>query len=452
MHQFLRSSKTFGSFEFFSHIVMLYQQKSRDLSNISASLTDSDVLTIDQYERRARIRSLIRHELTHFLDMTTTRWGLEYQFRKLQLVDGLLHQNDVQRRMDVFMLNTTEVELHHKLLKYEPAILPSECDVLHNRVDYSARYGAVMTLIFSRANRLVHTVPISVLSVLEAHATSNEYLSQLYDVAKILDAEEQLVARRSIERDFREAIDESKHLEYSALIHLCKLHFEELSLEELLELVAVLARFSLDAGDMLMSAYANIIVRNIQSPYGVVIAADLRRGMSRPVLFLKTVQLMKGWMECLEESDCTAFVMRLRNEPRDALRHFFEKILGIDESFFDFEFEIPERIKCLAQFNALPDAEVAQASTVHNRKILQRKSLASLNFSELILPDLVLADDSVVEFPNRIPVNVKDRYYADMETYLQLDEAYRSQDEAKFHMDPDNALAMELTHRRTVSD
>lgn len=443
MKRFLFSPDVFGSFDFFSNVIVLDRYSSRDSDEIREALLPCGNWDALKYERYSPIRSLIRHEATHFLDMTTTRWGIEYLFRKLRLVDAIQQDADLEERARVFMLNTTEIEIHRELLQTSTGVLPSECTTLQHYVKYTERFGPVVMLVFKHRETLAHHVPISILSVLEAHATANEYLSQLKDSDLISDSDQRIVEQARIAQDFTSAIDDPERLEYSALIHLCKIHFSELSFSELLELVVAFARFSLDAADMLVSSFANRIEESFRSSYGPLIGMDLRRGMSRQVIFFKTVLSMYGWMTMLSSGERESHLRLLRLNPRLAIDAFLEGAFKIDVGLLNHEWDFEKRIEWFENFRVLPDTEILNESSILNRSLLHKKSMASFDMSEIMLPDMLLQDDTVITLPNRISLDILGGFDANLGIYSKLDAVYRERKTSKFHMDP-------LTARDTV--
>jgi hypothetical protein len=129
--------------------------------------------------RDADFRALLKHEVTHFLDVSTTAWGRQYSFRKLRFI-RLLRERDpaVSDAREVFALESGEIALHSSLVR-AGNVPPAECETLQNQLIYTEEYGTCLLLHYVKGSRIEHSVPVSVLSLLEANATASEFLSLL---------------------------------------------------------------------------------------------------------------------------------------------------------------------------------------------------------------------------------------------------------------------------------
>ncbi|MFC5480464.1 hypothetical protein [Massilia suwonensis] len=439
MHRFLCSPVQHGSFDFFSNVVVLDKYEEKSKTHLEAALKLNGKTNLEAYQCYSRARSLIMHEAVHFLDVTTTRWGVEYVFRKLRLVEAIQAKCELEDRAKVFMLNTLEIESHTDLLVREIQVGPNDCTKLSHYIKYDKKYGAVLMMAYFYGDSIAYHVPVTMLSVLEANATANEYLQRIYDLKQVSHDEYHDVELKVLRRDFDEAMDK-EGLEYSVLIKLCILHFPQLSFQELLEFVSAMARFTLDAGDMLLAALANHVEQSIQSQYGPSIDMELRRGMSRAVIFVKTILLMYGWLQLSLPQNQTRYIDELKRNPSSAINLFLEEALGIDVRLLAMEWTYAASVKMLNEFSTLSDSNIISRSGLINRQVLSAMSPAQAGLQNLMLPDFLLSDDSVLKQINRIDLDVLSDFDKNLKLYSQLDEAYRMQEKMRFHLDPHFAL------------
>lgn len=93
------ATDTLGSFDFYTSIVSLDSLVSVDISIARQKLLEflqkqannsGIVLDIDSYHRIAKVFPLAVHEYTHFIDATSTLWGL----RHLKMMKEAYEAND----------------------------------------------------------------------------------------------------------------------------------------------------------------------------------------------------------------------------------------------------------------------------------------------------------------------------------------------------------------------
>jgi len=163
-------------FDFNSLIIFCYKLESGDLLRITEAISwRRNLGTFDRH--RSRLRAVLMHEVTHFLDMTTTMAGLQYAIRKNLLLDSIGTDKE-EKQAGVFMLEAAEYAMHDELVI--PGKVPAlDCPIIRQQLRYDERFGAYVSVLYERHGRYEHQVPLSMLSLLEASAIANEYLRVL---------------------------------------------------------------------------------------------------------------------------------------------------------------------------------------------------------------------------------------------------------------------------------
>lgn len=390
--------------------------------------------------RDADFRALLKHEVTHFLDISTTAWGRQYSFRKLRFLRFLREQDPaLSDARQVFALESGEIEMHSSLV-HAGNVPPAECETIQNQVIYTEEYGACLLLHYVKGSRIEHSVPVSALSLLEANATASEFLS-LLQCANALDVVERRLSLEDINRRFDNLLNDRSRLEYAALLHVTRVHFSNLELAELLGLVSATARFALDLPDFEMSMLANDIEDSfLNREWGHSLANELRRGSHRQLIYFKSVLFLYGWLQHVDPDEQNACFQMVRNSPGAALRRMWKEC---------FNRELGNtNVACLADTLAtnceiqmsehpiLADGRILSESRLHNTSRLISSSAGLLSFRDLRLLDGLFSDGEPLRFPNRIQIEPVAYYDEHMDVLAQFDSEYRSMSHARFHLPP----------------
>lgn len=426
-------------FDFCSNVIQLkvYDSAYRDAFQRAISWEPGDLPLV---HREADFRALLKHEVTHFLDLTTTSWGRQYCFRKLRFID-LLRQGDpaTATARQVFAVESGEIELHASLVR-PGKVPPADCATIQNQLVYTEEYGVCLLLHYVRGTNVEHSVPVSTLSLLEANATAGEFLSLL----QCADAHRDVVERRltvaDIQRRFDNLLNDPARLEYAALLHVTRVHFSDLGLRELLALVSALARFALDLPDMEMSMLANPIERSFMNKeLGYLLAMELRRGSHRQLIYFKSVLCLYGWLQSVGSSDRESCRELIRSSPEAAVRRMWNEAFGMELSNAPTEFDNPVAVHfetLMDERKSLADGRILAESRAHNAGRLRSSSAGLLSFRDLRLMDGLFADGEPLRFPNRMEIDAV-RYVDDhMDVLTQLDAEYRSMSHARIHIPP----------------
>jgi len=427
-------------FDFCSNIIQMkvYDSTYRDAFERAISWEPgSDPLK----HRDAEFRALLKHEVTHFLDATTTAWGRQFAFRKLRFLDLLLQGNsEVAAAREVFSLESGELELHSSLVR-PGNTPPAYCETIQNNLVHSSQFGVCLLLHYLKGSTIEHTVPVSVLSLLEANATASEFLSLLQCANEQPDTVDRRLSIEDIHRRFDNLLNDRGRLEYAALLHVTRVHFSDFELHDLLVLVAGLARFALDLTDMELAMLANPIEDSFRNKaLGRALAMELRRGSQRQLVFFKSVLFLYGWLKQLNSSKRETCLEVVRTTPEVAIRRMWSEAFNMQiddygqEPLADALAVYSEEL--LAQYTSLADGRILAESRAHNATQLKSSSAGLLSFCDLRLLDGLFSDGPPIRFPNRIDIETADYVDAHLMVLSKLDSEYRSMSHARFHIPP----------------
>jgi hypothetical protein len=433
----LATAKLSGFLDFKTNIIFLTKYKAENKNAIEKCLShdprikrpESDAITDLQ------IKSLVVHEVTHFLDFTTTMWGIEFILRKMALVDLIQAEQDYDAKLRVFMLNLAELDMHKELIVFTPDISLESC-IFSHELKYTEQYGTLIMIYYSHGDKRCHEVPLSMLSILEANAFANEFLSILCDIDLIDDPTAKQHWHTVAQKQFDKYLYSPDHSEYTVILYLARIHFPELTLRELLIFVSTLTRFALDLGSMDMSMLSNLIFLTfINERLGDSISLDMKRGASRHLVVFKTILLMHGWLHNLKQSEKDNHITLLKCDAMLGIRSFWVNFGAVFYEINDFELEWS--LKYINQSKSMIDKDIVRMSMDKNRALVQRTAPGTLQLNQLHVPDIILDDNSIVTMPNRMDIDVVNYYENNITLLNDLERICNAEKTSKFHIHPD---------------
>ena len=351
--------KIHGHYDFFTGLITLDRFTENELPLIKLALSKlPPALNTPLAIELRNIRALIKHEITHFLDHTTTIWGLEFLYRRSRFFQSLKHaEADTKQCLEVYFLNAAEVQMHDDLVKIHKNLSFNQCDTVKHELVYEKHHGAVVIIKFFHSGSLVCDVPLSMLSLLEANAIANEYLARFDDLVH-MNPENKNVAEAAVERRLQKILDEPSLVEYSVLISLAQIHFRFLDTRQLLSYVSMLVNFCLNATIFSMGTVSELIRHSFNNKQiGNGIWADLCRGMSRHVIAFETILFMHAWIELAPAEKRQSLIGIMASNPYQAIEIFWDEQGRYDP--MGSEFEISASLGHLKKLNFGEDFSIA---------------------------------------------------------------------------------------------
>jgi len=419
-----------GYFEYFSFLLCLNRYQIEHKEWLESCFHNSIGPEHPKFLDAVEIRALLMHEATHFLDLTTTAWGHEYTVRKALLMDKIRSGQPCHRQLSVFRLNTAEIEVHRALLEASKTSLEG-CELQHClRTDET--YGPHIAIVYSHSQTIKHVVPLSMLAVIEGHATANEVIRKILDISR-LDTIPRRISMSQIEDEFDKHLFDPAMTEYTSLLYLLRIHFRDFTLLELLQAFSAIARFSLDIDSLDMAMLADF-VGFAPTSSGTVLAMDMRRGSSRAVICFKTILFIYEWIQDNPRQEASRLAL-FKGTPSSAIQESWEargmKFLGA----FAKNIEFQASITTLKSLEAYPDHEIISQSMQHNSKKLLQSAAGTYEFSDLCLLDFMLTEDmTCVTAPLSMTPAASDLFENHYDIVSKVNAIYRDSSDAKFFM------------------
>jgi hypothetical protein len=434
-----------GSLDYTTTVILLNSYSSSDRSLIRSALKPS-IKKNKLIPAEINAYNLCIHEYTHYLDLHTTLWGLEFLNRRSAALSKVLKQG--KSALSVTMLNAAEIMMHEDFNLVLSRVRLQNLVTKHC-LTYSEKYGTVIIVHLYINDVLIAETSVSMLSILEANAIANEFEGEYHWISCTKGSVDPQQHCR-IEAKYAQLLEDSSRLEYNVIHILVAIHFPAHTLRHRLKLVSTLCQLALDISSLDMSMLANKINDFIKNKYlGDALCNDLCRGMSRQVVVFYLVLWLYGYTQQTEMT--TDQVAKYFEGPIHQLLNDMLKSFGIEhplsQDLSDLEFDNSRKLlrKNRGKF-MLPGALRAAA---FNRKIRKSQLSTGQAFRRLLLPDIILDDHSKVRPPSRIGANVLHYWDRMYDECSELDEMVRDPDVMKkFHMDPDSFGPMQ--HRREI--
>ncbi|MXS84131.1 hypothetical protein [Nitrosomonas oligotropha] len=432
MRQFLTTLRRDGYFDFYSNLIEIEKYDARSKFDLQKILKGRPESLAEYWQAEAM--SLFIHEYTHFLDITSTAWGLEFLLRKNNVSKSLGNPEAIEKYSPVFMLNLAEIDVHTKLLKIYSDKELIACKTEHSAI-YSEDYGSIIVVYFSDNNKKVIETPLSMLSVLESNAYASEILTKI----RYLEAKGSADDMIFLEVEVNHYLNSAMFSEYSLLIILCRKHFEYLSLKECLIFFQALVSRVLNMSQINLSIISSFLKYTFKNKYvGNAICKDIQRGMSRQVVIFKLILMLHQFIN--EYENKVDLIKLMKTSPNKLLSIFFnDNSISIQDSldFGDFtEFTI--LLNIAAKDYLMPEHKILTESANHNHEVLKRANWGKLSLSDFRLIDCFLSDGGVISAPTRIDFNVEDYFERNLDSLVQLEGVYKTAQVTKFHIHPND--------------
>lgn len=405
----LRDVDLLGSFDFYTAIISLESLVAKDLEDFKGRLGEiwmpgapgEAELSAEQYAIASKVLPLLVHECTHFVDSTSTLWGL----RHLQLMNSAYIADDRRGGIEQHFVSAKAFFDHARRIRlpeYYTTVSKGTPNVRpwKSKVTLGKLFGGDGTLsdrgvLFSRfsnkdGNELVRS-PVSTVSLLEASAMAQE-LDMETGLLQCTEPNFRIVERKLLVQRTVDYIYNEKITEYSVCAHL--------------------VANSQNCSDAFLAFRACAVLTRLVLNFSEEVFQKITE--SCPVSELLNVEVNHPYADAYRNSlrHCdlgAAFYLLCLALPKDTYLNDANLDSGIREALakigvsFDFVIEsataVAEALAAeLAASEIVSIAILAKAGISNFKKInvLQPE----IKFFELNLPPVFLADSNCVQFFN----------------------------------------------------
>lgn len=424
MRNYLKSHELCGCFEFISGLIHFHKYDSKLLTKIQESLKlkiFNDDYSNTYNTTQVDFITLFYHELTHFLDFTTTCWGIEYQIRKTNY--ALLREENT---LSVFKVSYSELLMHKSLLRIDHTPVNLQSCKIDHVLEYNETFGGLIHIRFFENDIFQLSSSINMLSLIEAHAYVTEILVKIRCIECDPDISNREYFMDNLNTEVNRFLNNVNMIEYNMFIILTKKHFKSLSIKELFYFLKCLFLKVLNF-NMELSQISNFILHSMTNKViGKVITADINRGMSRHIVTFKLILFMYDFLDNHEK------LILLKKNPSDFIEQFLKKLKIISIENYD-EFE--GLLELYKEKSETFDNKIIYELAKFNRKDIYPHCILK-NIEDYKLLDFFLDDGGVVTLPNRYDLNIEEYFFSD--DISDIDKK-TSTSIKKFHMNLENA-------------
>lgn len=417
-----------GQFNFFSYLIEIDRYSEKSAAQIEESLSKGINKFSNKFDLDATC--LFMHEATHFLDMTNTLWGLEFTRRKHLFLESYKNGNT----SDVFNINASEVMIHSELsIIYEETNL-LECTLRHS-FEYDPRHGAYVKIHFMDSSKFFCSIPLSMLSLLEANALATEILVEYRYIETQYLGYQQHDAKQKLEKKIIAILNKCNQSEYSLFLILIKVHFNFLDIKNLALFTQHFVRFVLNLSTINLAMLMGPVFHTLKNKiFGASVCEDFGRGASRHVAAFFLVFIIYNHIQSNTISEETIIEL-LETEDPDPIGSIIKKIIE-DPEYFSSEFndiEFEQFYKTVLENKSAFDYQLVSESLLHNLELIKSKPIGLHQPSDFMLPDFMLSDGTPITSPKRIDLDLWEYFDKNTKSLNDFDRVFKNNDIYKPH-------------------
>lgn len=283
-----------GSFDFYNFGITLDAIDSTEferLGHLLGPVSRNRALTLDQFHALDRVIPLVAHELTHFIDATSTCWGM----RHLEVLDNAFRAYQFQQEQEFHYLKAASDHVRTlRLPKYYTLVNETDEQVIRPwtyQVTIGLRFTAsgstegALPIVFCRFGTLAgHNLarsPLSAVSLLETSAMSQE-LVQRFALLTAVQGPEALIEQHCQFSKALEHLYDHRITEYSACAHLIANHQQCLDVMRAYSLGGRLSRLVLNVPIRSFAEIADL--QRLADIFGVAPGHDYVQRVQRGLL------------------------------------------------------------------------------------------------------------------------------------------------------------------------
>ncbi|MFD3283359.1 hypothetical protein ACE41O_09540 [Alteromonas macleodii] len=422
-HSIFRKN-AYGSYYFFRQVIEIHNDTlliDEDKAGKIIESCGTDAVN----EREINFYRTYVHESTHFLDSTTTIWGIEYSIR----LYNCLKNNNRKELVDVFLLNDSEIQQHSSFDDVNSTYINYR--TIRSIPAYDAKHGAHLLFKYYDVQKglfsEVLSVPVSMLALIEGHAFAQEQCAAL----ALMKSKNDHVSINLLEREYRKILHDPNFTEYSCILAFTEQLFEKYEFEEKLLIVIYTCRMALDLPTLFPfpEQYIDSFFNECKPELISALKMELMRGMNRSSL---AVLMLIALSHVLEK------------EPIDKTCSFSSEL---EASLFKIFRRNEETIeKCREKFHIFRTLEYETGCTLLNEKGAELAFLSATNnnqwkwlYSDLdkvAIPQVLLSSGPFIDSKLTLNFDMEKQYFSYDEQVLQLTQLVEK-NKGKPHLRPD---------------
>jgi hypothetical protein len=368
------------------------------------------------------------HESIHFLDSTSTLWGIEYSIRLFNCLNNI----NEQRYVEVFALNDSEIDQHTDL-SHESESKHLSYREMRSILSYDDEHGVHIQFKYhdyiDGKLVVVHLTPLSMLAVLEGHAFAQEQLIAL----ELHELKKDYVSSSLVECEYKNKLKDVNSTEYTCILAFVDQIFTKLEFKNKLKIVTYGCELVLNIPINMLTfpeAYIDALFLHSDPELISSLKMDFSRGMNRSsLLCLMLIVLSESFdKNPIDEQD--SFEKQLEDKLFSVFLYDGQDLSSWKESFFLF-WELAYDLGC--ELLEEKGIELARLSAVGNKE----KSWHNFDITNLLLPSVALETGEFVCSENNIIYDMEKHFYKYSDNAGSLKKQLEQRKGKKTHLRPD---------------
>ncbi|WP_425640780.1 hypothetical protein ACPUEK_11050 [Marinomonas gallaica] len=405
-HNILSQCDVAGSYDFYTTIISLDSLSSSDFDG--ADLLRDDLLNhIDSgaainyssYESIRKYMPIAYHEYTHFVDCTSTLWGMKYLYmmnkgytaddRRFGGVESDFHHTKsfydlirFSKLPNYYTYKTGASDIRRPWLYQES---------IGNRFTPDGKvsdYPIIFTRFINQSGKIIVRSPISTISILECSAMAQE-INYTIGLIKSLDSGEQIVEISQYTKELLDYIYSQDLTEYSVCAHLLSNKFKQKDILVTYKACSAICRYVLNTPKSAYDKFSSLDV--LQRIFGAG-ASDWNQKIQKGLQYYEPGVLFYILCYLLPDNSLDS----LENLEPGIISAYARAGISYDELIKDSEDEIIGYLNEIRSSEIRYLRELSDAGYENYKKIKWNSSL--LNFNELNTPAALLNDSSQIDF------------------------------------------------------
>ena len=382
--RYLPNTSILAYYDFLGQIINL---NSFDLARFKQSKFQNN------YTKMSSLLPLCQHEYTHWLDNTSTLWGINFLNTLYKTYDIEDFREFLNGNQDFINLNNTILNMrdHHYNIK--------KFDITDNPIPWKYQYivqvveddyiKIIVNFLNKNTHEIICSVPMSVLSILETSAIAQELGMRITLIMTMLKDGEEIVESKLFEKEIIKQIYNPSLTEYSVAVHIVANAIQVEDIMVAYTISSILSRFVLNFPAKYFNEISlsnSIEELNFLSLQNIQLFENTLKKKDISLLFFLIANKLKFNKNYDEKSIQQSII--------NVLDSFG---IQIDEIFIKtVEQDYQNKYEYFTTYNYQPIEDIMEAG-YENFKKIGIFGQRFYNFQELKTPKALLGDDS--EFP-----------------------------------------------------
>ena len=386
-----------GSYDFTTQLIEIDNDMFSRTTEQVQNIINTDNL-IELNDKDLELYKTYVHEVTHFLDSTTTIWGTQYSARLNRYYN---HQD--KQTLEVLAINDAEITANENNLTEHDSV--AKFSIIKYKLEYCKELGVVVEIhFFDDYENPLYSSSLSMLALLEGHAYVKEHLVAL----KKHKLENDLVELNLLKKEIKRKALEIKSCEYTVYLALSMQLLPNIDIEVHLDIVCKVFEICLDLPSIYLAStpyflFDMVFVNCYSEKLISQLKLEFARGQNRHVLALLLLCLVLNkinnkiiFVDANFANNLEKYILEDYASQNQEFDELLELIIGMWE------------IEMAASINILKEVNAELPLSMLNQRI--KIGWGVQDFENYNLPDITTNYIDKVSFKKSLDFDIEQHY------------------------------------------